>query len=158
MIQSEPAGIIVNLDYLADAETSMTLFEVVREVEEDGENFDEVYYKDSYYVTADLNNDFYFVISSEDIQDSKAVRLDITDLNDLTSDDETHTASIPLILNGSGNDNGSDDNISNDREEFISGVGSSGSGCNAGFTFCAATLLSVILFLFSASKSKACYV
>ena len=70
----------------------MTLFEVVREVEEDGENFDEVYYKDSYYVTADLNNDFYFVISSEDIQDSKAVRLDITDLNDLTSDDETHTA------------------------------------------------------------------
>ncbi|MBQ3764897.1 MAG: hypothetical protein II869_07995, partial [Synergistaceae bacterium] len=118
--------------------------------EEDGVSFDEVYYEDSYYVTAGTENEtdysFYFVISSEDIKDAKAVRLDITDLDDLTSDDETHTISIPLIVKGSGNDDGSG--------ELLSGVDSSSSGCNAGLTFCAVALLAVILSLSPKRKSR----
>ena len=161
MRQSEPVEIRVNLDYLADAETGLTLFEVVQEFEEDGVSFDEVYDEDSYYVTADSNNEidysFYFVISSEDIKDAKAVRLDITDLDDLTSDDETYTISIPLIIKGSGNDDGSDEgdyDESIDSEDIEGLLGSSGGGCNTGFTFFAVTLLAVILLAFSASKIK----
>lgn len=153
MRQSDPVEIRVNLDYIANVEAGLTLFEVVQEVEEDGVSFDEVYYEDSYYVTADTENEtdysFYFIISSEDIKDAKAVRLDITDIDDLTSDDETYTVSIPLIVKGSDNDDGSED-----IEEFISGVGSPGSGCNSGLTFYVAALLAVILFAFSTSKSK----
>ncbi|MDY6399673.1 MAG: hypothetical protein SPL10_06970 [Synergistales bacterium] len=124
MSQSDPVEITVNLDYLADAETGLTLFEIVQEVEEDGESFDEVYDEDTYYVTADADNtidySFYFVISSEDIKDARAVRLDITDLDDLTSDDETFAVSIPLIFATSqdkGNNNGSET------------LSSSGGGC-----------------------------
>lgn len=155
---SEPVELRVNLDYIANVETGLTLFEIVQEVEEDGVSFDEVYYEDNYYVTAGTENEIdyslYLIISSEDIKDAKAVRLDITDLDDLTSDDETYTTSIPLIVKDSGNDNGSNNGGSNDGEESITGVGSTSNGCNSGLTFYVATLLAVILFAFSTSKSK----
>ena len=106
MSQDEPVEIRVNVDYLSKTEPGLTLFEVVQEFEENGEKWDEVYDEDTYYVIPDangeINYDFYFIISPEDLKDGKDIRLDITDLNNMPSGDESgesdeYTVSIPLI-------------------------------------------------------------
>ena len=125
MSQSEPVEIRLSIDYLADSETGLTLFEIVKEFEDDGEIYDEVYDEGAYYVVADEDNqidyEFYFLISSEDLKDGRSLRLDISDLDDLTSDDAIHITSIPLTVSPY-------DPLS------------SGGGCNSGLT-----LLSLIL-------------
>ena len=133
MSQSEPVEIMVNLDYLADNNAGLTLLEIVLEYDEDGETFDEVYDEDTYYVTADPDNaidyGFYFVITSEDIKDAKNVRIDITDIENLTSDDENYVTSIPLIVAHS--DSNSDSEQDSEQGVSSNGGGDIGLGCLA---------------------------
>ena len=136
MSQDEPVEILVNVDYISKTEPGLTLFEVVQEFEENGEKWDEVYDEDTYYVIPDangeINYDFYFIISSEDLKDGKDIRLDITDLDMLSGDEsgesDEYTVSIPLIFAPSNSDS-SDDNASSDD---VSSSNSSSGGCDAG--------------------------
>ena len=98
--------------------------------DEDGEEYYEIYDEESYYVIADenVNYNFYFIISPEDIKNKEAIYLDITDLDELTSDDEYYTVSIPVIMSSSeSNETENPDDNNNYRQ------GSSG-GCAVGFS------------------------
>ena len=131
------------------------MFEVVQEFEENGEKWDEVYDEDTYYVIPDangeINYDFYFIISPEDLKDGKDIRLDITDLNNMPSGDESgesdkYTVSIPLIFTPSNNSDSSDDNASSDD---VSSSNSSSGGCDTGVlsgALIALALLGVAVF------------